>query len=175
MQKPTIVLLSMAAILAAGLGVSIFASQTIFGSLSIGTGPIDVGMPLEITAELEQGEGGIYAIEIMNYTEGMGVKATVLGPLRSVITSAVIQDALYEERFPVDETYQYTLVVETDFEPAAITAILGPEPGAVEASLGFVSLYMLLVGVVGMIAATVYVIIHKRRLARSGHRSSWRD
>lgn len=169
MQKPTILLLSMAALLAAGLGVSIFASQTIFDSLTVGTGTIEVGVPLEITAEIERGQGGIYAVEIMEYTEGASIKATVLGPLRAITTSAIINDPLYEERFPVDETHQYTLVIETDFEPATIAAIIGPEPGASETSLGLISLYMLLVGVVGMIVATVYVIIQKRRRVNSGN------
>lgn len=164
MQKPTILLLSMAALLAAGLGMGTFSSSMIFDDLSVGTGMVDVGAPLEINAEIERGAGGVYAVEMMDHTEGMSIKATVLGPLRAVTTSATIDESIYEERFPVDETHRYTLVIETDFDPVSVTAVIGPEPDETATSLGLIASYMLLVGVVGMIASTVYLIIHRRRI-----------
>ena len=169
MQKPAIILLCMAVLLAAGLGVSIYSSQVIFDSLSVGINTIEAGVPLEISANIEQGRG-VYAVEISDYTEGMTIKATVLGPLRSIITSSVIEEPIYEERFSVDETFEYTLVIETDSQPVSVVGVIGPEPGAAESSLGFVSLYMLLIGVIGMVVSTIYVIISKRR-ARSSSNS----
>ena len=164
MQRPTILLLSMAALLAAGLGMGTFSSSMIFDDLSVGTGMVEVGAPLEITAEIERDADGVYAVEIMDHTEGMSVKATVLGPLRAITTSATIDENIYEERFPVDETHEYTLVIETDLNPVSVTAVIGPEPDGVATSLGLVASYMLLAGVVGMIASAVYLIIHRRRI-----------
>lgn len=157
-------LLSMSALLAGGLGIGTFSSSMIFDDLSVGTGMVEVGTPLEITAEIERGAGGVYAVEIMEYTEGMSVKATVLGPLRAVTTSATIDESVHEERFPVDETHEYTLVIETDLNPVSVTAVIGPEPDEVATSLGLFASYMLLVGVVGMIASAVYLIIQRRRI-----------
>lgn len=157
-------LLSMAALLAAGLGIGTFASSMIFDDLSVGTGTVEVGTPLEITAEIERGAGGVYAVEMMDYTEGMSIKATVLGPLRAVTASAIIDEGVYEERFPVDETHEYILVIETDRTPVSVAAVIGPEPDGIATSLGLASSYMLLIGVVGMIASAVYLIIQRRRI-----------
>lgn len=163
MRKPTILLLAMACLLAAGFGVSIYASQELFDTFSMEVGTVEVGFPMEITAEIEQGRG-LYAIEIIDYQDGMSVNARVLGPLGVTVTSAVIERDPYEETFVVDETYQYTLLIEADSEPISVTGIIGPEPNASQMSLGFVSLYMLLVGVVGMIASVVYMVWQRRRL-----------
>lgn len=170
-QRPAILLLSMAALLAAGLGLGTFSSSMIFDDLSVGTGVVDVGVPLEITSEIERGTGGVYAVEMMDHTEGMSIKATVLGPLRAVTTSTTIDENVYEERFPVDETHQYTLIIESDLNPVSVTAVIGPEPDEIATSLGLAASYMLLVGVVGMIASSIYLIIHRRRISSGSYPS----
>ncbi len=166
MQRPTLILLGMAALLAAGMGLSIYSTQVVFDTLSMSQNSVELGVPLSISSDIPPGEG-VFAVEIIDYTEGMRLNAQVLGPLGSSMRSVTIDDSVYQDVFIVDEQHQYTLVLESDYsESINVVAVIGPAPDAAQNTLGFVSLYMLLVGVVGMIASTVYVIILRRRSDR---------
>ena len=163
MERPTLILLGMAGLLAAGLGLSIYAGTVVFEDIVLAESAISAGTPLEVTAPIPPGMG-IFALDVQDYEEGMVLQARVLGPLGYTVASTDITSAQYEGTFDTDEHYEYTLVVESDStSPINVVGALGPMPDAGKTSLGFVSLYMLLVGVVGMIVSTIYLVWWRRR------------
>lgn len=163
MQRPTLILFAMAILIAAGMGLSIFASQVVFEDLVAGNDTLEPGETLEISTEISSGTG-IFAVEIIDYADGMAVSARVLGPFGSTISSTEIDTNVHQEVFRVDEDHEYTLLLESlHVEPVHVLGVIGPEPDAGQTSLGFVSFYILLVGVVGMVVSTVYLIWKRRR------------
>ncbi|MCE2508450.1 MAG: hypothetical protein J4G04_03995 [Nitrosopumilaceae archaeon] len=163
MERPTLILLGMAGLLAAGLGLSVYAGTVVFEDIVLVESTVSVGTPLEVTAPIPPGMG-IFALDVQDYEEGMELRARVLGPLGHTMTSVQIVSAQYEGTFETEEHYEYTLVVESDStSPLNVVGALGPVPDAAKTSLGFVSLYMLLVGMVGMIVSTIYMVWWRRR------------
>lgn len=163
MRRPTLLLLAMAVLVAAGMGLSIFASQVVFEDLAVGQATLELGEMLDITTEISPGNG-IYAVEILDHQEGMTVYAHVIGPFGSTMLSSEVDTNIHQELFDVDELHEYTLRIESDqAEPVSVMGVIGPEPDAGKTSLGFVSFYVLVVGVIGMIAATIYMIWARRR------------
>ena len=163
MQRPTLILFSMAILIAAGMGLSIFASQVVFEDLVVGNAILEPGETLEISSEISPGTG-IFAVEIIDHTEEMAVSASVLGPFGSAILSTEIDTNVHQDVFRVDEGHEYVLLVESmHVEPVHVMGVIGPEPDAGQTSLGFVSFYILLVGVVGMVISTIYLIWKRRR------------
>ena len=55
MQRPTLLLFSMAILIAAGMGLSIFASQVVFEDLVVGNAILEPGGTLEISSEISPG------------------------------------------------------------------------------------------------------------------------
>ena len=163
MERPTLMLLSMAGLLAAGLGLSVYAGLVVFEDILVVESNLSAGSPLEITAPIPPGTG-VFALDIRDYTEDMDLRARVLGPLGFAMTDVDIDAAQYEGTFEVNESYEYTLVVESnDIDTINLVAALGPMPDPGKTSLGFVSMYMLLVGMVGMVVSTVYLVWWRRR------------
>lgn len=163
MQKPTVLLLSMAVLVAAGIGLSIYASQIVFEGLDIAYAQVRQGSPLEVSSTIPPGKG-ILAVAIMDHTDGMSVSFEVLGPLGYVMAASTVTVPEYQETFDVQEESEYTLIIRSDSaDPIQVTGVIGPEPGASTSSLAFVSLYVLLVGMVGMIASVAYIIVVRRR------------
>ena len=169
MKRPTLVLLAMAVVLAAGFTLSIYSTQSLFESLTMLQGSVEPGIPMEISAEIPPGTG-IFAFEVVDHDPNMSMHARVLGPFGSVIDSVETRESAYESTFKVDEIYEYVMILESGYaESVDVVAVIGPEPDSSQNAMGFVSLYMLLVGVAGMIAATIYVIVTRMR-QRSGPR-----
>lgn len=163
MERPTLMLLSMAGLLAAGLGLSIYAGMVVFEDIVVVESDLSAGSPLEIIAPIPPGTG-VFAVDIRDYTEDMDLRARVLGPLGFAVADVTIDAAQYEGTFEVDESYEYTLVVESGgTDRINLVGALGPLPDPGKSSLGFVSLYMLLVGMVGMVVSTIYLVWWRRR------------
>ena len=167
MERPTLVLLGMAGLLAAGLALSVYAGMVVFEDIVVVESEVSAGVPLEITASISPGMG-VFALDVRDYTEGMDLRAQVLGPLGFTIVEMEIDAAQYEVTFDVEETHEYTLVIESgSTDGINLVGALGPLPDPAKASLGFVSLYMLLVGMVGMIISTIYLVWRRRSAGRA--------
>ncbi len=163
MERPVVILLCMAGVLAAGLGLSAYAGVVVLEDITVLVSSVSAGAPLELTATIPPGTG-VFAMDIQDYNDGMDIQARVLGPLGYEAASARIDSAQYEGSFAVDEEYEYVLVIESGgAEPVSLVAALGPMPDPSKNALGFVSLYMLVIGVAGMIISAAYMIWSRRR------------
>lgn len=149
-----------------GLGIilSFYGNQVIFEDLIKGEGQVKFGENLIIPVELDRSEtqSGIYAIQIIDFSEGITVK--ILDPFDKEIESQIIDEEVFEGQFSITVSGTYKLVIEnTNEKEIKIFGVIGPEPDAGKKSLGFISLYILIVGLIGMVGVAIYAIKNRKK------------
>lgn len=163
MQRTGILFVIVGGIVCTGIILSFYGNQVIFEDLSKGEGQIKIGESLTIPAEIDNKEtqSGIYAIQIM---DSKGVKAKILDPSDVEIESQSINEEDFEGQFKIATSGTYKLVIEnTNDKEVKIFGVIGPEPDAGKKSLGFISLYVLIIGLIGMIIVPIYAIKNRKR------------
>ena len=162
MQRTGILFVIVGGIVCTGIILSFYGNQVIFEDLIKGEGQIKVGESLTIPADLDNKEtqNGIYAIQII---DSEGVKAKILDPFDVEIESQSINED-FEGQFKITTSGTYKLVIEnTNDKEIKIFGVIGPEPDAGKKSLGFISLYVLIIGLIGMIIVPIYAIKNRKR------------
>ena len=163
MQRTGILFVIVGGIVCTGIILSFYGNQVIFEDLSKGEGQIKIGESLTIPAEIDNKEtqSGIYAIQIM---DSKGVKAKILDPSDVEIESQSINEEDFEGQFKIATSGTYKLVIQnTNDKEVKIFGVIGPEPDAGKKSLGFISLYVLIIGLIGMIIVPIYAIKNRKK------------
>lgn len=173
-------MLSMTALLAAGLGLYAYAETIIWVRDAVKQGD-----PLYASAEIPVGRG-VFTVKIADRAEGAQVNARVVGPYNIEAASAVIDTPTHKGEFAVRERYshpcspeglvcpqafiigdqhEFTLIVESNSAYSTnVVAMLGSSGlGDFRTGLGDAALYVLAVGAVGMAASTADIVIRRRR------------
>lgn len=165
MQKIAFLVIIVVGLVGAGIGLSIYGNQILFEDLVKGEGMINTTNDLKISSEINRESSmGIYAIEIINFREGITVTARVLDPYNSQIEFEEISVQRFEEKFEITDDGVYNLLLENNSdEEIQIVGVIGPEPDPGKQSIGFISLYLLVVGLIGMSVVAVYAIKNKSR------------
>ena len=164
MQKTGILFVIVGSIVGIGIILSFYGNQVIFEDLIKGEGQIKFGENMIIPVELDSAEtqSGIYAIQIIDFKEG--VTAKILDPFDKEIESQLIDEEVFEGRFNIAVSGIYKLVIEnTDEKEIKIFGVIGPEPDAGKKSLGFISLYILILGLIGMVGVAIYAIKNRKK------------
>ena len=163
MQKSGILFVIVGSIVGVGIILSFYGNQVIFEDLNKGEGQVKFGENLIIPVELDNTETqtGIYAIQIINFKEG--ITAKIVDPFDKEIESQLI-DEVFEGRFNIAVSGIYKLVIEnTDEKEIKVFGVIGPEPDAGKKSLGFISLYILIIGLIGMVGVAIYAIKNRKK------------
>ena len=164
MQKSGILFVIVGSIVGLGIILSFYGNQVIFEDLNKGEGQVKFGENLIIPVELDNTETqtGIYAVQIINFKEG--ITAKILDPFDKEIESQLIDEEVFEGRFNIAVSGIYKLVIEnTDEKEIKIFGVIGPEPDAGKKSLGFISLYILIIGLIGMVGVAIYAIKNRKK------------
>lgn len=164
MQRAGILFVIVGSIIGVGIVLSFYSNQIIFEDLIKGESQIKVGDVLTIPVELDTDETqvGIYAIQIINFKEG--ITAKILDPFDKEIESKSINEEVFEGRFKISVSGIYKLVIEnTDEKEITVFGVIGPEPDAGKKSLGFISLYILITGLIGMVGVAIYVVKNRKK------------
>ncbi len=164
MQRSGILFVIVGSIVGVGIILSFYGNQVIFEDLIKGEGQVKFGENLIIPVELDNTETqtGIYAVQIINFKEG--ITAKILDPFDKEIESQLIDEEVFEGRFNIAISGIYKLVIEnTDEKEIKIFGVIGPEPDAGKKSLGFISLYILIIGLIGMVGVTIYAIKNRKK------------
>jgi len=159
-QRATLLFVIVGSTIGTGIILSFYGNQIIFEGLIKGEGLVKVGENLTIQVELDNTKirSGVYAIQIMDFKEGT-ITAKILDPSDIEIRSQLINEKVFEDRFDITTSGIYKLVIENiDEKEVQIFGVIGPEPDAGKKSLGFISLYILIIGLIGMVGVTIYVI-----------------
>jgi len=164
MQRTGILFVIVGSIVSVGIILSFYGNQVIFEDLIKGDGQVKLGEDLTILVELDNVKTkiGIFAIQIINFKEG--ITAKVLDPLDREIESEIINQEVFEGKFNITRSGIYKLIIEnTDEKEIKIFAVIGPEPDAGKKTLGFISLYILVIGLIGIVGVGIYAIKNRKK------------
>ena len=164
MQRLGILFVIVGSIVGVGIILSFYGNQVIFEDLIKGEGQVKFGENLIIPVKLDTTETqtGIYAIQIIDFKKG--VTAKILDPFDKEIESQLINEEVFEGRFNITVSGIYKLVIEnTDEKEIKIFGVIGPEPDAGKKSLGFISLYILIIGLIGIVGVAIYAIKNRKK------------
>ena len=165
MQKLGIMLICSVALIVIGLILLVLGNQIILEGVSQGSGKVSSEQTLVISGDfvLQDTSVGVFAVQIMEFKDNTFF-AKVLDPSGSEIISQTINEETIEKGFDVLETGTYKLIIEsTSDEETQMFAAIGPLPDAGKKSLGFVSVYILVIGMVGLVAAGIYGVKNRVR------------
>lgn len=165
MQKANLLLVIVGSLVAIGIILSFFGNQMIFEDLAKAEGDIKIGNQLEVSVELDKAinKNGIYAIQVLNFKEGV-FSASVYDPLGIEIGSHSINKEVFEGRFDIVSSGTYLLVIQSNSQDESrVYGVIGPEPDAGVKSIGFISLYILIIGLIGLVGVAIYAIKNRRK------------
>ncbi len=165
-QKTNIVLIVVGGLIAAGIILSFYGNQIVFEELVQEEGTVTNQQRMEIEMELDpdQSRRGIYAVQYLDFKEDT-LEARVLDPFGTQIEVKQINKDVFEGKFDIRTKGPYSLIIESKIpEESRIIGVIGPEPDANQKSLAFLSMYLLIVGLIGMAGLGIYAI--KNRIRR---------
>jgi hypothetical protein len=165
-KKSGIFLVVVGALTGIGIILSFYGNSLIFEDLIQKDGDVGVGQDLIVEVELDttKAQTGIYAVQIIEF-EGATVTASILDPFDNVVESQSINQEAFEGLFDVSTSGTYQLLIENTGEQLKIFGVIGPEPDSWVRSLGFISMYILIMGLIGMFIVTVYLVIKRKKEA----------
>ena len=158
MQKSGIIILGSAALIVIGLILLVLGNQIILEGVSQGNEKVSSSQTLTISVDFDSQETpiGVFAVQIMEFKDNT-FSAKVLDPFDSEIISQTINEQTIEKEFDVLETGTYKLIIEsTSSKEPIVFAAIGPLPDAGKKSLGFISVYVLVIGMAGLVVVGIY-------------------
>jgi len=165
MQKAGIILVVSGALIVIGLILLAAGNQVILEGVFQGNGKINSSQDLTISGEFNSEESsiGVFAVQVMEFKENT-VSARVLDPFDNEIASRMVDEETVEEEFDIVDNGDYKLIIQTGSgEDIQVFGAIGPLPDAGKKSLSFVSAYILIIGMVGLVGSGIYKIKSKKK------------
>ena len=165
MQKSGIILVISGALIAIGLILLVLGNQIILEGVSQGNGKISSSQSLTISADfdLQETTVGVFAVQIIDFNDNT-FSAKVLDPSDIEIVSQKVSEEAIEKEFDVLESGNYKLIIESNNnEEILVFGAIGPLPDASKKSLGLISVYILVIGMIGLIGSGINGIKNRKR------------
>ena len=165
MQKAGIILVVSGVLIVIGLMLLAVGNQIILEGVFQGNGKINSSQDLTIPGEFSSEESsiGVFAVQVMEFKENT-VSAKVLDPFDNEIASKIVNEETIEEEFDIVDAGAYKLIIQTNSnEDVHVFGAIGPLPDAGKKSLSFVSAYILIIGMVGLVGSGIYKIKSKKK------------
>ncbi len=165
MQKLGLIIIGSGAIIVIGLALLALGNQVILDGVSQGDGRISINQDITISTNIDSKETsiGIFAVQVMNIKENV-FSATVLDPLDIEIISLKVNEETIEKEFDVLESGIYKLVIQSNIEEEShVYGAIGPFPDEGKKSISFISILVVIIGMIGLFGAGV-IKIKKRSI-----------
>ena len=165
MHKAKIILLISGMLIAAGLVLSAIGEQVILEGISQEREKISSDKTLSISSNFDTQETpiGIFNVQIMDFKDNT-FSVKVLDPFEIEIISQEIEKESFENKFDVFETGTYKLIItSTSSEENLVVGSIGPLPDSNKIFLRYISMFVLLGGLIGLVGSGIYVVKNKRR------------
>ncbi len=165
MQKLAIFLLVVGGLVATGIVLSCYGSQVVTKDLDTAESDVSPGNSLEFFTELdpEITQTGVYVVQVLNFQEN-SIHAKILDPEGSEIISKLIEKESFEGRFKIGSAGHYTLIIEnTGDVDTIIIGVIGHMPDAGKLSIGISGLYIIIIGLIGLVGVGIYAVKSRRR------------
>ena len=91
------------------------------------------------------------------------VTASIIDPFNTTIESEDVNQEVFEGLFEVTTSGNYKLLIENNGETENVFGVIGPEPDEGKRSLSNISMYILVIGLIGMAGMAVYLFINRRK------------
>ncbi|MGB0855524.1 MAG: hypothetical protein ACPGQP_00635 [Nitrosopumilus sp.] len=165
MQKSGIVLVISGVLIVTGLVLLVLGNQIILEEVVQENGKVSLDNELVVSNnfEIEDIGMGVFAIQIIDFKDNK-LSARIIDPSGIEIVSQVINEEITEEEFEVLSTGIYKLIIDSiSNEEIHVFGAVGPVPDAGKKYLGFISIYVLIIGMVGLVLVSIYEIKNRRR------------
>lgn len=165
MQKSGIILIVSGALIVIGLFLMIIGNQIILEGVSQENALVSINQELFVATNFdpEKTSKGVFAVQIMNFRDDTFVARIVDSSENEMMYQEINEDTL-EKEFKVDKKGDYKLIVESKSnEEIQVFGAIGPLPDAGKKSLGFISVYVIVVGMVGLVLAGIYGIKNRKK------------
>ena len=165
MQKLSTMVVITGALIVIGLILLVLGNQIILEGVSQGNVKVSSNHALVISGnfDTQKTTTGVFAIQIMEFKDNT-FSAKVLDPFDTEIISQAINEEAVESEFNVSETGDYKLIIESISEDEIhVFGAIGPLPDALKKSLGFISVYILVIGMIGLVVVAIYGIKNRER------------
>ena len=164
MQKSAIMTVTSGTLIVTGLVLSVIGGQIMLEGFSQGNGKISLDQTLTISTDFDaQDTKGLFNVQVIEFKDNT-FSVRVLDPYDIEINSQKINEKSIEEKFDVFETGTYKLIIEStsDIETQVLGAI-GPLPDAGAELFGFISLIIILSGMIGLVGSGIYAVKNRKR------------
>jgi len=164
-QKSGITLISSAALIPIGLILLVLGNQIILEGIVQENGKVSSSQTLTVSVDFDSQETsiGVFAVQIMEFKDNI-FSAKVVDPFDNEIISQTINEETIEKEFDVLETGTYKLIIEsTSNEEPIVFAAIGPLPDANKQLFGFISLIILVIGMMGLVIVGIYGVKNRRK------------
>ena len=159
MQKSALVLVISGVLVVLGLVLLVIGNQVILEGVSQDNGLIDSNQPLVISGNFNSDdEEGILAIQLVEHQENT-FSVQVLDPFGTEIFFESIKEDAIEREFDITSPGTYKLIIQSsNVDETQVFGAIGPVPDAGKKSLGFISLYVLMIGLAGLAISGIFAI-----------------
>jgi len=165
MQKSIIFLFIVGALIPIGIALSYYSSQVIISNVVTNQANIIPGDSFELNAELSPSvtKIGLYFVQAMSFEEN-SIHAKIFDPFGNQIVSKTLESEKFEEQFDITTSGTYRLVVENSgVDETMIIGVISHMPSGNIISLSYAALYILIVGMIGIIGLGIFVIKNRRK------------
>jgi hypothetical protein len=165
-KKSSILFAVVGGLIGIGMVLSAYGNYAIFEDLAKGDGDVKSGQNLVVEIELDPTESptGIYAVQTIDFN-GAKITANILDPSDIIIKSQSVNEEVYEGLFELTSFGVYKLSIENEGEQKKIFGVIGPEPEVWKRLMGLISMYILFIGLIGMVGLAVYLVINRKKNA----------
>jgi hypothetical protein len=150
----------------AGLFTLVLGNQAILEEIVQDNGMISSKQTLTISKDFDSQITpiGIFAVQIMEFEENT-FYAKILNPFDIEIISQEINEETVEEEFDVVDSGTYKLIIQSNNnEETQVFGAIGPIPDSGKKALGFIPVYVIVAGMVGLAVVGIIEIKNRKRL-----------
>ena len=163
MQKSALVVGS-GAVIIIGLFLLVLGNQAILEGIIQDNGMVSSEQAFSISNNFDSQTTpiGVFAVQITEFRENT-FTAKILDPLDIEITSHQINDETIEEEFKVIDSGTYKLIIQSNSnEETLVFGAIGPLPDSGKQILGFIPVYVIVAGMLGLAIVGILGIKNRR-------------
>lgn len=166
MRKSGTLIVGSGILIIAGLFTLVLGNQAILEGIVQDNGMIRSKQTLTISKDFDSQITpiGIFAVQIMEFEENT-FYAKILNPFDIEIISQEINEETVEEEFDVVDSGTYKLIIQSNNnEETQVFGAIGPIPDSGKKALGFIPVYVIVAGMVGLAVVGIIEIKNRKRL-----------
>ena len=160
MEKTGLVIIVSGAIIVIGLVLLALGNQVILDGVNQEDGKVSINQDIIVSTNIDSKKTsiGIFAVQVIDIKENI-FSAKILDPLGIEIIALKINEETIEEKFDVIESGMYKLVIQSSIEEKSqVFGAIGPLPDEGKKIISFISVYVVIIGMIGLFGAGILKI-----------------